>query len=292
MKRKTWIATGAVLLLLLLKGMLFVVDETQIVVVTRFGNPVRVITAPGLAAKLPPPFESGIAFDKRLQIFNPKPMEFLTGDKQNIIADAFICWRINQNETQRYLKSLREKANTELFLTDILISELGAALGKYELENLISIEAGNVKTQQIMETITRNCQEKCSINGLEVLTVRIKKINLPEQNKLSVYGRMSEERKRIAKKYRAEGTEKSMTIMAQADKEKAEIISEAEKQANIIRGEAEAGAMRIYAEAYGKNEEFYKFTRTLEAYENFVNEKTTIVLSPGSELMRLLAEGK
>ncbi len=292
MRRKNWIFIGIVFLMLLLYSMLFQVDETQITVVTQFGNPVRFVTNPGLYIKLPYPFQSKIIFDKRIQVFDLKPMEFLTGDKQNIIAHAFINWRIDKNNVGRFLKSLRQKNNAEMFLTDILISELGASLGRYKMDNLVSVDTARVKIDEMMNNVTSNCKIKSKVNGLEIMSVRLAKLNLPDQNKYSVYDRMAEERKRIARKYRAEGEEIAMGIMAEADKNKIEITSAAQKDADIIKGQGEAEAMKIYSKAYSKNPEFYKFLRTLEAYEKFVNDKTTIVLSPNSELMHLLSKGK
>jgi membrane protease subunit HflC len=122
--------------------------------------------------------------------------------------------------------------------------------------------------------------------------VRIKKLNLPEENKASVYARMTEERNRIAKKFRAEGVEKSMIIRAEAEKEKVMLLSRAQQKADEILGRAEAEATGIYAKAHGKNPEFFSFVRTLEAYEKFMDEKTTVVLSRDSELLKLFSKGK
>ncbi|MBF0433733.1 MAG: protease modulator HflC [Fibrobacteria bacterium] len=280
------------LLGLFLSTSMFQLDETQLCVVTQFGNPVKHNGKPGLHYKLPSPFQKVIRFDKRVQIFNPKPMEFLTADKQNIIADGFICWKIDETTPLTFLKSLGNTNKAELFLTDIFVSELGAALGTYNMENLVSTEEEKVKTASIMQEVTRQCAAVSHSNGIKVLTVRIKKLYLPEQNKPSVFARMSEERNRIAKKYRAEGQEKSMEITSQANKEKSEIISKSKKQAEIILGQGEAAATRIYAEAYRTNPDFFNFLRTLEAYEKFLNTKTTIVLSPKSDLLKLLTEGK
>jgi len=276
--------------ILLVKASVFQVDETQLCVITQFGDPVRQIKNPGLHFKWP--YQVKSIMDKRIQVFNPKPMEFLTTDKQNIILDGFISWKINQEQTLIFLKSMGTKWNVSLFLTDIFTSEVGAAMGQYKLENLISTDKSALKTAEIMNDITKKCITAASENGIEILGVRIKKINVPEENKESVYARMIEERSRIAKKYRAEGEEKSMVIKAEADKEKATILAEAKKQSDLILGEANAKAADIYSSAHSKNPQFFSFMRTLEAYEKFLDDKTTIVLSRDSELLNLLSIGK
>jgi membrane protease subunit HflC len=128
--------------------------------------------------------------------------------------------------------------------------------------------------------------------GIEVVDVRLRRINLPEENKESVFARMRAERERIARQYRAQGAQEATRIKAEADREKTQILARAYEEAEKIRGEGDAKAMRIYAAAYNRDPKFYKLTRTLEAYRKFLNEKTTVVLSSDSELMRLLTSGK
>lgn len=242
-KSKIFILVGIGLFVLYLLLTLYPVDESSIIVESVFGKPVRTIDKPGLKwRKIPWPISKNYIFSKRMFIYNPQASEFLTGDKQNVIADAFICWKIDQKNPVTYLKSVRDKIGSQRILSDILRSEMGAALGKYELENLVSLDVAKVKLSEIMDRIERNCRLKAKVNGINVISVRMKRFNLPDQNKNSVFSRMQEERNRIAKKYRAEGEEQSMKIIAQADKEKEEILSQAKKEASIIKGRAEASA--------------------------------------------------
>ncbi|MEW6042177.1 MAG: protease modulator HflC [Elusimicrobiota bacterium] len=291
--KKLGITVFLLFLILYVLTTFYPVYEYQIVVESILGKPVRTVTKPGLTwRKIPWPIAKNYIFTKRLLIYNPQASEYLTADKQNVIVDVFVCWRIDQEDPILFLKSVRNEQGAKYILSDILRSEMGAALGKYSLENLVSLEPDKVKINEIMNRVCQNSTAKAKEYGISIFSVRMKRFNLPEQNKNSVYSRMSEERNRIAKKYRAEGEEQSMKIIAQADKEKEEIISKAKREAAIIKGEAEAEATRIYAEAYMKDPNYYKFLRTLEAYEKALKKQTTILLSPQSDFLKILVNGK
>ena len=290
MKRLFRIGVIVILVLLFLRSMLFTVNETQFAIVVQLGKPVRVIKTPGLAFKLPPPLQSVIFLDKRLLVFDPAGSEFLTEDKKNIIADAYLCWRIN--DPLLFLQTVSTKNGAEARLVDLLSSELGVSLGKYPLSSLISVNPEEVKISQIMENITDKCNDVAeSEYGIKVVDVRLKRINFPKQNRPSVFDRMMAERDRIAKKYRAEGEEQAMKIAAETEKEEKAIMADAYMKSQKLKGEGEAEATRIYAEAYSKNPGFYRLIRTLEAYEKFMDERTTLILSSDSELLKLLMEG-
>ncbi len=287
---KTLIIVAAAILVAAIGSSLFTVDETQIVVVTRFGKPVKVIQDPGLNVKLPSPFASVLRFDKRIMVYEPLPSEFLTQDKKNILVQAFACWRIR--DAQKFLQTVKTREGAELRIGDTIRSELGSSLGTSPLSELISTEPEGVKIGEIMARVTADCAEKTMRNyGIELASVSLKRINFPEQNKASVYERMRSERQRIAKKYRAEGNEKASMINAETDKEVSRILSEAYREAEKVKGEGDAQAAKIYSEAYNKDPEFYKKLRTLESYKKFLDEKTTVVLSADSELLEFLAEG-
>jgi membrane protease subunit HflC len=267
----------------------FAVDETQVAVVTQFGRVVRVIPDAGLHVKFP--WQSRIVFDKRLQTFNPRPSEFLTRDKKNLVVDSFICWRIG--DAQRFLQSVNDTSGAEMRLRDILWSELSIGLGNHDLSDLVSTRAEEVKVAQIMEDVTGRCRQSAAEHyGIEVADVRIKRINLPEQNRDSVFERMRAERDRIAKQYRAEGEEQATKIIAEAEREKTSILATAYEKAEKIRGQGDAESMRIYAAAYNRDPQFYKMIRTLDAYKKFLNDKTTVILSSDSELLKLLTQGR
>jgi membrane protease subunit HflC len=292
MKRKLIVAfIVAGFFILLVSSILFQVEETQFAIITQFGKPVRVISTAGLKLKWPDPIQSVRRFDRRLLLFDPEPSEFLTQDKKNVLVDSYMGWRIS--EPLKFLESVKERSVAEVFLADIASAAMGAALGNYSLSALVSTDPQENKVDQIMEQVSSKCREKAAADyGIKILEVRLKRLNLPEQNKESVFERMRTERERMAKKYRSEGEEEAIKIRAEADKECRTILSGAYEKAQKIIGEGDAEATRIYASAFNRDPRFYKLVRTLESYGKFLNEKTTVVLSTDSELLKLLTEGK
>jgi membrane protease subunit HflC len=265
----------------------FVVDETQTAIVTQFGDPVSVIADAGLHWKVPQPIQAVRFFDKRLLVYDPKPIEFLTSDKKNVVVDAFVAWSVA--DPQRFLETVNDRVGAEVRMADIVASELGAALGTFPLHALISVNPEEMRVGAIMDTVTNGCRETAASNfGIEIAEVRMKRLAFPEQNKQSVFDRMRAERSRIAKRYRSEGEEEAIAIRAEADRERQEILAEAYREAEAIRGEGDAEAARVYAQAFNADPEFYKFTRTLQSYETFLDENTTIILSSDSDLLDLL----
>lgn len=265
----------------------FRVDEKEVAIVTQFGRPIKTITEPGLNTKLPYPVQEVIRFDSRLLVFDPPPAEFLTSDKKNILVDSFMCWRIVDPE--KFLVTVNDKKGAESRLSDILFSEFGAALGSYPFSSLVSTNPDEIIIDRIREKIAKISNKKTTSEyGVEIVDVELKRLNFPEQNKESVFKRMRAERARIAKKYRSEGEEEAMKIKARADMEKTRILSEARREASKTKGEADAEAIKIYAAAFKKNPDFYRFTRTLESYEKFLNDKTTVILPEDSDLLKYL----
>jgi modulator of FtsH protease HflC len=286
-RKRYYTLAVAIVVLLILKTTVFVVDETRMAIVTQFGRPVRIITTAGLNWKLPQPIQAIRMFDSRLLIYDPKPTEFLTNDKKNVVVDAFIAWRIA--DPSKFLETVSSREGAEVRMADIVASELGAALGRYPLHALISTDPDTMKVVEIMAGVTDGCKATAEANfGIQVEDVRMKRLAFPEQNKQSVFDRMRAERERTAKKYRSEGEEEAIKIRAEADKERQEILAEAYKEAEEIRGEGDAEAMRIYGAAYNADPSFYEFLRTLESYKKFLDDKTTIVLSSDSDLLKLL----
>ena len=274
---------------LLLYATFFSVRETEFVLVTEFGRPVRTITEAGLSVKWP--HQSATYFDRRIRVYNPTPSEFLTRDKKNLVLDSYVLWRIADPQT--FLETVGNADAAEMRLHDIVWAGLAAALGRHDLEHLVSpnpdeVLAGNMLDQLTEQTGARALEDY----GIRVADVRIKRLNLPEQNKQSVFGRMRAERERIARRYRAEGEEQALRIRADADRQREEILSEAYKQAEEIKGRGDAEAARTYGEAYSQNPQFYKLTRTLETYRKAFDEQTTIVLSSDSDLLQLLVKGQ
>lgn len=264
----------------------FVVDETEFVVVTRFGDPVRAFREPGLKLKWPEPIETLYRYDNRLLIYETGEVEFLPRDKKNIIVDSYVVWRID--DPVKFLKTVKDEMGAEDKLRDVVLSELGIAIGNYELDSLVSTEPGMMQLDAMIERITRETDSKVSAYGMVAEDVRVKVLNFPQQNKEKVFRRMRAERERDARTYRSEGNAEAEKIRAKADEEREKIISAAYEQAQKIRGEGDAQAIRIYADAYSKDPRFYRLVRTLEAYEKFIDKDTTIIMSADADLLKFI----
>jgi membrane protease subunit HflC len=263
--------------------------ETEFALITQFGRPVRTVVNAGLHVKWP--FQSILRFDRRLRVYDPRPAEFLTHDKKNLVIESYVAWRIE--DPDRFMKSVGDTASAEMRLHDIIWSGLSAALGTLDLESLVSASPDKVQAVAMLDMLTTHADlAALGQYGIRVVDVRIKRLNLPEQNKQSVFARMRAERERIAMQYRAEGEEEALVIRASADREKEAILSAAYKDAEKIRGEGDAEATRIYGEAYSKNPHFYKLLRTLESYKKVLDDKTTIILNSDSALLKVLTQGE
>lgn len=266
--------------------MLYQVDTTEYAILTRFGQPLRAIKQPGLNWKLPDPIESVQRIDNRLQVFNMPQTEFLTQDKKNVIVEAYATWQVT--DPLLFLKSVRDSTGAEIQLADIIRSELGAALGQVDLDQLVTITPPGSQIENTMAGVTHSSDQRAGLYGFTVTDVQLKLLTFPEAAQQSVFQRMRAEREAIARKFRSEGSEEAAKIRARADTEASNLLSQAKRDADRIRGEADALAIRIYAQAYGQDPEFYKFLRTLESYETFVDEGTVMILPADSELLRYL----
>jgi membrane protease subunit HflC len=265
------------------------VRETEFVLVTQFGRPVRTVTDAGLKAKWF--FQTAIYFDRRLRVYDPRPSEFLTRDKKNVVIENYVLWKIQ--DPDRFVQTVGDATAAEMRLHDIIWSGLSAALGTHDLDSIVGTEPDKVQTASMLDNLTA-LTDRAALDqyGIDVVDVRIKRLNLPEQNKQSVYARMRAERERIARQYRAEGEEQALSIRADADRQKEEILSLAYKQAENIKGQGDAESTRTYGLAYSKNPSFYKLLRTLESYKKVLDDKTTAILSSDSELLRVLMKGE
>jgi len=263
------------------------VDETEFAIVTQFGKHVATLRDAGLHPIWP--FQSVTRFDRRMQLYDPRPSEFLTSDPKNILLDVYVCWRID--DPLVFLQRATDRAGAEARLHDIVWAELAAEIGRSPLSDLVSDQPGEMKARTLLERIAEACRAQAGeALGLEIVDIRLKRINLPEQNKQSVFDRMRAERDRIARLYRAEGEEEALRIRADADRQKSGLLADANRDAEKRRGEAARQAIEIYASAHGKDPEFYQFLRSLEAYRNILTENTTMVLSADSEFFRYLAD--
>jgi membrane protease subunit HflC len=286
MKGKIIMITLAALVVVASGLIFYQVDEREYVVITQFGEPIQTIKNAGLNWKWPDPIQSVNRYNNRLMTYEMGEMEYLTGDKKNVMVDSYIVWKID--DPIKFMKTVKNRMGVETRLADILSSEIGISLGKYDLSSLISTDPKKIKFAQMMEEVRKEISQKAQDYGTAIADVKITLLNFPERNKLSVFRRMRAERERIAKGYRSEGTERSLKIRADADKKKQIILSKAYEKAQTIKGEGEARAIKIYAEAYEKDIKFYELTRTLEAYEKFIDGKTTVVLSADSELLKFI----
>jgi membrane protease subunit HflC len=287
--RKYYPAVGVATVLILWYLTFFSVRETEFVLVTQFGRPVRTVTAAGLNVKWP--FQTAIYFDRRLRTYNPRPSEFLTRDKKNIVIENYVVWKIQDPE--RFVETVGDAIAAEMRLHDIIWSGLSAALGTHDLDSIVGTEPDKVETSAMLESLTAlTGHAALERYGINVVDVRIMRLNLPEQNKQSVYARMRAERERIARQYRAEGEEQALSIRADADRQKEEILSLSYKQAENIKGQGDAESTRIYGQAYSRNPGFYKLLRTLESYKKVLDDKTTAILSSDSELLKVFMKGE
>jgi membrane protease subunit HflC len=283
------IAAIITVILIVLLRTVFTIDETQFAIVTQFGKPMRTITTAGLKVKWP--WQSLLTFEKRLMVYNPRPSEFLTRDKKNIVVDNYVCWRVA--DPNRFLQTVNDLTGAEMRLHDTVWAAAAAAIGNTDLSSLVSVKPEDVRLGEVMQQVTEQCRARAIEQyGIEIVDVRLKRLNLPTQNRESVFARMRAERERIAKQYRAEGEAEALKIRAEADKEKSRILSESYKEAERIRGDGDAQSTRIYAQAYSRDPRFYKMVRTLEAYKKVIDPNTTAILSSDSELLKLLTQGR
>jgi membrane protease subunit HflC len=290
MTKKTIYSGIVVLVLILILGScLTIVNQGRTTVLMSFGKPVKVITDPGIHLKLPFPINRTQKIDSRLLLLEPKPAEFLTADKKNLILENSVCYRIT--DPVLFMQTVRDRAGLEMRLSDLLSSHTGLLLGVRELSELVNTDTSKIRFREMNEELTELMQKDGATLGVQVKKVFIKRIMLPYENTLAVYDRMKAERDRIAKKYLAEGEESAMKIRAEADKESQTILAEAREQAEIIKGRADAEAMKTYGQAFNTNIKFYQFLRSLEAYETMFNDKTVIILDENSPILNVLFSG-
>lgn len=262
----------------------FRVSEWQQALVIRLGKPLEpMATEPGLKFRVPF-IDNVVYFDKRLLDYDAPPREVLTVDKQQIVVDNYSRWRIV--DPLRFYQTVRNEIGAQSRLDDILYSNLRENLGRHTLREIVSD-----KRSELMVQVAERSDAKMRDFGIAVADVRIKRVDLPEKNQENVFNRMKTERERQAKKFRAEGEEEAHKIRSEADKEVEIIMAEARRDAEILEGEGDATAVKIFADAYSRDPEFYRFVRTLEAYRRSLGEETTIVLSPDSDFFRMLKAG-
>lgn len=271
------------ILILIAFSIIIIVDETEQVVILQFGKPIKTITDPGLNYKFPAPFQTSDTFEKRLLEYDVPPEEILSRDKKSLIIDNYVRWKIT--DPLLFLKTVKAIPTAKTRLDDIVYSELRQELGTHDMVEIIT-----ENRELIMNKVTIASNEETSKFGIEIIDVRIRRVDLPKENESSIYARMEAERKRQANKFRSEGEEEAQKIRAATDRDKTVILAEAYKTSQKIRGEGEAKALDIYATSFSKDPAFYEFQKTLETYEQIIDKKTTLVLPADSKLFKNLAQ--
>jgi membrane protease subunit HflC len=265
-------------------GSFFTVHQTQQVLITQFGQPIRVIKEPGLNVKVPF-IQSVIVFDRRLLDFEGAGEEVILGDQRRLIVDSFTRYRIT--DPLLFFQTVgATEAGIRGRLNSIVSSSLRRVLASEQLLSVLSADRS-----RIMGEIRRQVNEEALRFGIEVTDVRIRRADLPDENTQAILARMQTEREREARQLRAEGAEQAQRIRAQAERERTVLLAEAEGQANILRGEGEQEAIRIFAQAFQRDPEFFQFWRTMQAYrEVFSTGESRMVLTPESDFFRFFRD--
>lgn len=272
----------ALLALWLLMASLFVVDQRQYAIVFSLGEVKRVISEPGLHFKLPPPFQNVLFLDNRiLTLDTPDADRFITAEKKNILVDAFVKWHI-VNPKLYYVSFNGDERRANDRMSQIIKAALNDEITKRTVREVISGERG-----QVMTAIQKKVAEEATQIGVDIVDVRLKRVDYVENINNSVYDRMKSERTRVANELRSTGSAESEKIRADADRQRTVILAEAYRDAETIRGQGDANASSTYAQAFGQNPEFYKFYRSLEAYRaSFKSHGDVLVVDPNSDFFK------
>ena len=282
MKVLIGIGVLAVIALLVLLQTLYVVDETQVAVVTQLGRFVRSETKAGLKVKTPF-IQSVQRFDKRLQRYDLPPAALITRDKKSLVIDAYARYRIT--DPLLFFQNLSDLISADAKVGDIVASELKKEVASHDQSDIIQLTREEV--MQVVRDASAATARDAGL-GIEILDVRIKRADFPTTIASSIYARMIAERTREANKFRAEGEQEKLTIESGANREVAEVLADANREALEIRGKAEAQAIEIFAGALEQGPEFYRFQRSLQAYRKFLKTNSTVVLSSDTDLFSFL----
>ncbi|BBH20290.1 protein HflC [Paenibacillus baekrokdamisoli] len=281
---KRWIFTGlgVIAAIIVLSGSLFIVREGEYKVVLKFGEAVRYIDEPGMNLKIPF-IESVTHLPKYQMVYDSKPTPILTKDKKPIVVDNYTVWRID--DPQKFLRKFQSVAYSQERIDAAVYSTVRRKLSEIDYGNIIS---ENTSRGDLTEQITSEVSAGMEENGIKIIDVRIKRTDLPEENKQSVYSRMVSDRQSIATRYLSEGDEESRKITSKADRAATELIAQAQSDAKKILADGEQQAAKIYNDAYGKNPEFYKLYRTLESYITTFQGEPVIMLPIDSDYTKIL----
>lgn len=282
MNRLFSLAVAALVVIYLLTSSMFVVTNRQYAIVFSFGEVKQVVSVPGLHFKLPQPLQNVVFLDKRiLTLDTPDALLLITAEKKNILVDAFIKWHI-VDARQYFVNFGGDDSRASVRMLQIVRTALNDEITKHTVREVISGERGRV-----MDAIRKKVEEEAKQIGVEIVDVRLKRVDYVEQINASVYDRMKAERLRVANDLRSTGSAESEKIRADADRQRTVILAEAYRDAENLRGEGDAKASQIYAQAFGQSPEFYKFYRSLEAYRaSFKSRSDVLVVDPNSEFFK------
>ena len=259
----------------------YIIDEREQAIVTMFGQPMRTVREPGLYMKVPF-IHSLQRFDKRVLSSDAQAVEYLTSDKKRVVVDHVSRWRIT--DPLEFYRTVRTETGALIRLNDVVSGRL-----REEIAKRTFIDFVREQREAIVQAVSKDARVSVKQQfGIELIDVRIKRLDLPREVQASVYARMQAERQRIAKKYRAEGEEQAREIRADVNKEAQIVLAQSYEQAQKLMGEGYDQATAIYASAYEKDPEFYSFMRRLETYERSLGTGTTIVLDASSDLLKYL----
>ena len=287
MKRTHSFAIGATgfVFLIILSSSLFTVHQTQQAIVLQVGEPRAVVTDPGLHMKLPWPFQNVLYLDKRVLFLDLPAQEVIANDKKRLLVDAFARYRIT--DPLRFYQSLTDESVAQVRLQPILGSNVRRILGSQTFQAVLSGERA-----KLMVDIRDGVNVQTKSFGIEVVDVRIRRADLPQQNSDAIYRRMQQERVRQANEFRAQGEQISQEIRSKADRDATVTVAEATRQGEITKGQGDAEKNRIFAEAFGQDPDFFAFYRTMTSYQQSLKgDNTTVVLSPDSDFFRYFSQG-
>jgi len=287
MRDRTPVIVGVVLFVLATLSMsMFTVDKRQFAIVRQFGEIKRVIKDPGLNFKIPM-IQNVTYFERRiLTLDTPEPERFITSEKKNVLVDLFVKWRINDPELY-FISVGGSEARARTRIEQTVNAGLREEFGKRTVHEVVSGQRDD-----IMDRMRVKADQDARKIGVEIVDVRLKRVDLPTEVSESVYRRMEAERKRVANELRSEGAAEAEKIRADADRQREIIIAEAYRSAQQVKGEGDAKAAAIYANAFSKDAEFFSFYRSLQAYrETFADKSDVLVVEPDGEFFKYLRQG-
>jgi membrane protease subunit HflC len=287
MNRIGLIAAGLLALLLLLGSMLFVVDQRQVAVIYSLGEIKEVVTEPGLNMKLPPPLQNVVFLDKRIQTLDsPETRPIFTAEKKSLVIDWLVKWRIN--EPRQFIRNNGvDFRNLESRLSPVVQAAFNEEVTRRTVAGVLATER-----DKVMMDVRNRLADEAKGFGIEIVDVRIKRVDFVADITDSVYRRMESERKQVANELRSQGAAEGEKIRADADRQREVIIAEAYRDAQKIKGEGDAKASALYADAFGRDPQFAQFYRSLEAYRaSFRNRSDMMVVDPNIDFFRTMRGG-